>query len=804
MRKLNNLLQEQIDKYLEGTAIPENFIPFLRVVSETYEQLAVAAARETIAQQQTHLEVSQRIAHIGSWELDIENMADINSNSLAWSDETYRILGLEPGTVVPTTELFLSKVHPDDTGLLHDAINMAVINGLPYDIEHRIILSDGQEKIVQARSSTLFDTITNTPIKLRGTLQDITQRKKADEELQKANRELRTLFKNMQEVFFSVDMENHQLLQISPACEQVYGYPQQDFIDNPTLWFEMILEEDRQGILDNDSVLSTGRSVINTFRSRDKNGHIKWLESKITPTLNKEGKLIRVDGTTSDITKRKQIEIALINSEYKFRSLIENNSDAIMIVDQYAVASYASNSLERVTGYTPEEVVGRSVLNFIHPEDLSIAHSNLDNVVVNPGKTVSVNYRRLKKGGTYIWCEGTITNLLNEPAVNGIIVNFRDITERKNAEAALRDSEYRFRSIIQNASDVILIVNEKSEIIFASDSLRRITGYHPKDVIGVPSVTFVHPEDIFKIQRSRVDLLNNPGKTNTLQYRRRKKDGTYIWCESVATNMMSDPIVRGIIVNFRDITDQKKYIEALTTSNEDLKKTNMELDRFVYSVSHDLRAPLSSMLGVLQLVQSDVTDPLILNDLLLIEGSIKKLDGFILDILDYSRNSRLETKLEIISFNNITNEVMSHLKYMGAGNTYIDIRVKITENEHFYSDKGRISMILNNLISNAIRYSNPDSDHPFVEINITSSEKEAFIRIKDNGIGISEKNQQKVFDIFYRISSNSIGSGLGLYIVKESVAKLQGYVLLESVPGEGSEFIIHLPNLIKISNKQYV
>lgn len=800
MRKLNNLLQDQIDKHLAGTTIPEHFLEFLRIVSDTYEQLAGRTGKGMLAQQ-THLEVSQRIAHIGSWELDIENTNDLNSNPVTWSDETYRILGLEPGKVSPSAELFFSLVHPDHKEPLREAVHMAIKNGRPYDIEHIVILADGSEKVVQARSSTLFDLNKKTPIRLRGTLQDITERKRADEQLQKANNELRTLFENMQEAFFSVDMQTLQLLQMSPACEQIYGYPQQDFIDNPTLWYEMILEEDRQAILDNDSALYKGYSVTNTFRTRDKNGKIKWLESKITPTLNREGKLIRVDGTASDITKRKEVEIALRDSEYKFRSLIENNSDAIMILDKDAVASYASNSLERVSGYTPEEVIGRSELNFIHPSDLSVAQHYLDNAIINPGKTISVSYRRLKKGGTYIWCEGTLTNLLNEPAVNGIIVNFRDITERKDAEAALSDSEYRFRSIIQNSSDVILIVNEKSEIKFASDSLKRITGYSPKDVIGISSVSFVHPEDVFKIQRSRVDLLNNPGKTNTLQYRRKKKDESYIWCESVATNMMSDPIVRGIIVNFRDITEQKQYIEALTTSNEDLKKTNMELDRFVYSVSHDLRAPLSSMLGVLQLVQSDVSDPLVLNDLQLIEGSIKKLDGFILDILDYSRNSRLETKLEVISFNDITSEVMSHLKYMGAGSTYIDIRVQITENENFYSDKGRISMILNNLISNAIRYSNPDADHPFVDINITSSEKEAFIRIKDNGIGISEENQQKVFDIFYRISATSIGSGLGLYIVKESVAKLQGYVLLESVPGEGSEFIIHLPNLIKISNR---
>ncbi|SFD55695.1 PAS domain S-box-containing protein [Chitinophaga sp. CF118] len=684
MHILNSLLQEQINKYQGETPIPEYLSNFLSIVSETYEHYekdqkllgdvlnSEGNGKEEAVAHQEHLEISQQIAHIGSWELDIENLEDTSRNRLAWSDETYRILGFEPGSVTPSTEVFFSRVHPEEVELMRNIVKDAVTNGQPSNIEYRLLLPDGMEKFILARSETLVDPKTKAPLKLSGTIQDITDRKKAEEELRIANNELRTLFENMQEVFFSVDMETFQQLQMSPACEQVYGYPREAFIENPNLWYEMILEEDRHIISANDPILFAGQSVINTFRTRNKDGKIKWLEVKITPTLNKEGKLIRIDGIAADVTKRKEVENALRDSEYKFRSLIENNSDAIMII------------------------------------------------------------------------------------------------------------------------------NENAEIVFSSNSLFRITGYHPEDVIGIPNITFIHPDDIISIQKSREDLLSNPGKTNTIQYRRRRKDGSYIWCESIATNMMEDPIMHGIIINFRDITERKEYIEALKASNEDLKKIKMEMDRFVYSISHDLRAPLTSMLGVLQLIQSEVTDTLVLSDLQLIEGSIKKLDGFILDILDYSRNSRLEIKLQAVCFNDITNEVMNHLKYMGKGKTTIDIRVDINEDLYFYSDKGRLTIILNNLISNAMRYCNPEVAHPFVEINITSTSREVNIRVKDNGIGISEENQQKIFDIFYRVSSNSIGSGLGLYIVKEVVAKLSGSIQLQSSPGKGSEFSIHLPNLVNV------
>ena len=125
----------------------------------------------------------------------------------------------------------------------------------------------------------------------------------------------------------------------------------------------------------------------------------------------------------------------------------------------------------------------------------------------------------------------------------------------------------------------------------------------------------------------------------------------------------------------------------------------------------------------------------------------------------------------------------------------VDIRTTISNGVAFYSDKSRIGIILNNLISNSIRYQNPQATDPFVEVHVEVSESAADIRVKDNGIGIDRENQAKVFNMFYRVSSKSIGSGLGLYIVKEAVEKLHGEIELRSEPGEGSEFSIHLPNL---------
>jgi len=242
--------------------------------------------------------------------------------------------------------------------------------------------------------------------------------------------------------------------------------------------------------------------------------------------------------------------------------------------------------------------------------------------------------------------------------------------------------------------------------------------------------------------------------------------------------------------------EEQAQRNALLQSNEELRKSNKELDRFVYSVSHDLRAPLSSMLGVVGLCEMGEMDPFIEKNVSLLKSSIKKLDGFIIDILDYSRNSRLEVDTQEVHFADLLTDVCNNLKFMCTEDQRkVEVRTKIENGIAFHSDRSRLSIILNNLISNSIRYQNPQEADPFVEISVAITASSADIRITDNGIGIESKNHEKVFNMFYRVSSQSVGSGLGLYIVKETVEKLNGVIKLESEPGKGTVFNIHLPNL---------
>ncbi|HMG90156.1 MAG TPA: hybrid sensor histidine kinase/response regulator [Chryseolinea sp.] len=235
--------------------------------------------------------------------------------------------------------------------------------------------------------------------------------------------------------------------------------------------------------------------------------------------------------------------------------------------------------------------------------------------------------------------------------------------------------------------------------------------------------------------------------------------------------------------------------EAMRKQYEELMKINKELDSFVYSVSHNLRAPLRSVLGLINVARmEDEKRGTTTNEYFtMIESSMHKLDDTLKEILDYSRNSRQELSVELIDFQSLLDDNLEKMQFM-PGSSSINKEININEYSPFYSDKYRISVIFNNLISNAIKYYDPHKECPSLRIAIDISEERAHMVFQDNGIGIDKQYLNKVFNMFFRATQSSEGAGLGLYIVQEAVEKLKGTVVIESELRKGTTFIIDIPN----------
>ncbi len=238
-----------------------------------------------------------------------------------------------------------------------------------------------------------------------------------------------------------------------------------------------------------------------------------------------------------------------------------------------------------------------------------------------------------------------------------------------------------------------------------------------------------------------------------------------------------------------DLIFKKREVE-----NMELKRANYELDHFVYSASHDLRAPLNSMLGLIEIAEDETEEEHTLEYLEALKGNAKRLDTFICDILDYSRNLRTDLGNDPIIFKELLEEIEQNLKFMGDNSRTVDFITDIKGESPVFSDKSRLNNILNNLISNAIRYQDIANEKPFVKIEVNILEHETHIVISDNGIGIPEESLPRIYDMFYRASNMTVGSGLGLYIVKEALNKLGGKIRVSSTVGVGTTFYIEIPN----------
>ncbi|MBL6447502.1 HAMP domain-containing histidine kinase [Fulvivirga sp. 29W222] len=235
-------------------------------------------------------------------------------------------------------------------------------------------------------------------------------------------------------------------------------------------------------------------------------------------------------------------------------------------------------------------------------------------------------------------------------------------------------------------------------------------------------------------------------------------------------------------------------IWLLENERRDLKKANADLDSFFYSTSHDLRSPIASILGLTYLAKHQSKDQETLEIFERIEGRIQKLDEVINDILNYSKNSKRTLNITKLNFNVLLDDVIGSIKFVKGASA---IRLDYIPNEKnlLNGDKDRLVTILNNLISNSVKYHDLSKADPYIRVSFHKSGGMARITIADNGSGIDPKDQAKVFDMFYRASTDSQGSGLGLFIVKEAVKKLNGTITLESAPRVGSTFKVVIPDL---------
>jgi PAS domain S-box-containing protein len=346
--------------------------------------------------------------------------------------------------------------------------------------------------------------------------------------------------------------------------------------------------------------------------------------------------------------------------------------------------------------------------------------------------------------------------------------------------------------LFQNAPAGMALLDDKGRIEYTNQSFNALLNYSPWELQDKPLSLYCHQDDLPAIREKLQKLHQGLIESFRMSSRNYRKDGSVVNTVLLMRMIVDKGGSKHYVLQLVDITSRKEYEKYLQDRNKELEAHNQELDRFVASASHDLRAPLRSMLGLIYIMQGEEgVDPfkVYLNMML---TTINKLDNFIKDIIEHSRNSRMDVEINPIDFKEIVEDVFESVHFL-EGADKIEKIIDIPEDATIYSDKTRLKAIFNNLITNAVIYHRYNQEQPFIKVSMKYHGPYVILKVTDNGRGIDKAYQDKIFEMFFRATEDIKGSGLGLYIVKEAVKKLGGNIAIESTPNVGTTFTVKLP-----------
>ncbi|CAN5620406.1 hypothetical protein BH10BAC3_BH10BAC3_32030 [soil metagenome] len=312
-----------------------------------------------------------------------------------------------------------------------------------------------------------------------------------------------------------------------------------------------------------DSLLNQGMKSTNLL--------LNFQEEK----LNKEIGTMRIQMLIFIVLAGCLLSYTLINfskiktkNEKKFRALVEHGEDVILLTTREGKVLYVSSGIEKLTGFTLSDLIGKNIIMIMHPDYRNHAKAVFEELLKTPGISIPGHNRLLNKNGNHVDVEGTVTNLLDDENVRGIVTNFRDITMRKLEQDKLASSESRFRSLIESSNDIILMLDNSFKVIYRGPSAERVTGFTDEDIIGKYGIDFIHPDDRPFATKVFAEILSYPGVPVQFGCRNLIKNGQYIWVKGFATNFLQNENIKALVFNFRDITEQKEAKEQLIKSEE--------------------------------------------------------------------------------------------------------------------------------------------------------------------------------------------------------------------------------------------
>lgn len=478
-------------------------------------------------------------------------------------------------------------------------------------------------------------------------------------------------------------------------------------------------------------------------------------------------------------------------SEKKFRALIENSHDGIGMMNEKGEVFYVTLSATKIDGHTADDLMGRVGMGQVHPDDLPKAMEMMKTAFKTPGVPVYSQHRILHKNGHWVWTEGTMTNFLHDPDIAALVINFRDISARKEAEEKILASEKRLRSTLDNMMEGIQIISYDWKYIYVNTAAAKHGKATVEELIGktmMEKYPGIENTEVFRHIQNCMEDRTSHFMENEFLF----PDDSKEWFE-----LSIQPVPEGVFILSINITARKKAELELEDQNKKLKVMNRELEQFAFVASHDLQEPLRSLISFTELLQKEYYSQIDENGTRYMDfiiQSSKRMQNLVKALLDYSRLGK-EPVVSQVDCNELMKEVLSDMSLAIKESKAV---ITINQLPVIHAYRVELRLLFQNLLSNAVKFRKEG-----VPVNIEVSAKkqinEWLFSVADNGIGISEENTYKIFTIFKRLHNRNEyeGAGIGLSHCKKIVELHGGHIWVNSRPGEGSTFYFTIPKMNK-------
>ncbi|MEE9118486.1 MAG: PAS domain S-box protein, partial [Calditrichia bacterium] len=698
------------------------------------------------------------------------------------------------------TELWFRTLHPEDVPVLMESTQQIFASKKPgirkYRLRHK---HTAEYRWMEDKVVPQIDDAGKV-VGYYGVARDITERKRAEEALKQAEEKYRSIFENAAEGIFQSTIDGRYQI-ANPMLARILGYA------SPEELMESVTDFDKQfyvkpGRREEFMRLLKEQDAISGFESQifRKDGSVIWVSENARAIRGSRGNLTGFEGTTTDVTKRKKAEEALKESEEYFRALIENASDVVSILNENGIVTYESPSHKSVLGYDTGYLIGKNVFEFVHPDDQERISQQFAGLLQKSGRIEQVNFRFLHQDGTWRHIEGTGKNLLNSPKVKGIVVNYRDITERKQAE----EEQKKQISVIENSQEFIGIATLDGKVIYLNPFGQNLVGLSGMDEVKSTTLFDYVSEDMRrKLEQKIMPKVFQQGYDTgegSLQHFKTKQDIITDYSVFQIHSLAKDePNYIGIIM--RDIRDRKKLEEEKEELRGQLyQQQKLEsIGTLASGVAHEINNPLMGIINYAQLINDRIMDDKLKDFSQEIINEGERVAKIVSNLLSFARQEK-----EQHSPANIKDIIDAAFMLISAvfRKEQIKIIKEIAENlPEIKCRSQQIEQVIINLLTNAMYTLNkryPDY-HENKQIKIVvkpfQRKKMKWIRItvEDYGEGITEENMKRIFDPFFTTKPRDEGTGLGLSVSYGIIKEHKGKLTVESVAGEYTRFNVELP-----------